>query len=484
MSESNGTWGQLAEHDEEAASAWDSYSPLPDEGENATLDAFVRRKNLTIPGLVRVGARLADDHVLVFGYEAALKYRDMNNGLKWSRMGSTFPRLKIVRAGTEPTEQVIVCEGETDAARLTVAYDVDVAVLPAGARRVTQEYVDQLAGYPIVLVGLDDDEAGAAGTAKLAEALPQAIAWRPEGSGDWCDTADEDLPELVTEAPEIPEAATLPLIVPAGDLFTLEMPEIASWFDGAVLPVGGTMVLHGWAKTFKSFIAFDMMASLAQGQPWCGFDATEEPCRVLVVQFEIPPPYYRERIAGLREQAEDDALFDENFLTYMPLSRPRIVAGHVPEEDKFLHAIEEAGVQVVLFDPLRRMTGGADMNDEKDMRKVLGFFERINDLGVTVVYSHHDGKEAARSRGGEALGMTGSGAIAGDPDSIVSIALPRGEKWGESTRMNLNFLLRNAPSPEPRGMEIHETGRISYQDEPHGQDEDDSPDSDGDYPPI
>ena len=482
MGESNGTWGSLVEHDEDAAATWDTYAPLPDPGENPVLDAFCRRKRLTIAALVRVGAKLADDHVIAFGYDRAIKYRDMNDGRRWSRIGSTFPALKLVRTGLDSSPQVVVCEGETDGARLTAAYDCDVAILPAGARAMPPAYVDQLRPYPAVLVGPDDDEAGHAGRDKLLAALPQASEFRPAGGGDWCETDDDELPALPTDTPEIAELVTA-LVVPAGEMLVMEVPEIASWFEHDILPVGGSLVVHGWVKSFKSFLTFDMLSSLAQGVPWCEFAPAEEACRTLVVQYEVPWQYYRDRVATLRENAKHPELFDEHFFTYSPLVRPQLVAGNTQQEDAFLRELEAAEIQVVLFDPLRRMAGHADLNAENEIRKLLGFFERINNLGITVIYTHHDSKDSARARGGDALGMTGSGAIAGDPDSIVSIALPPGDTWGESTRRNLHFTLRNSPAISSRSMAIHESGYLTYSTEPYG---DFSPDGDDsqDLPPI
>jgi RecA-family ATPase len=70
-----------------------------------------------------------------------------------------------------------------------------------------------------------------------------------------------------------------------------------------------------------------------------------------------------------------------------------------------------------MIDPIRRGMGFASMNDENEVRKMLAFFERMNDEGITVVATHHNRK--ANSRGGEMDAMTGSGAFAGDADTVV-----------------------------------------------------------------
>ena len=470
MGESNGPWGQLAEHDAEAAAQWDRYTILPEAGENPVLDAFCRRKNITIRSLIRQGARLSEDHVLCYPYEKALKFRDMNSGSMWSVAGAEFPAMKLLWQGTEASDSVIICEGETDGARLIEAYDCDVAIMPAGALNVTFPYVDQVRGYSIVMLGLDNDAAGNEGIAKWQGQLPHAVVFRPKGGEDWCATPDAELPPLVTEAP-----AAAVMLVSAADLMVLDVPEIASYFTGALLPIGGSMVIHGWAKALKSFVSMDGMSKLATGVEWMGFTNEEEPVKVAVLQYEIPWPYYQQRVAGMREAADSEGKlteFDENFFTYSPLVRPQLIAGNTAQEDEVLRNLTAAGIQVFLADPVRRMAGHADLNSEQDVRKILGFFERLNDNGITVIYTHHDNKGGATpgATGGSA-DMTGSGAFAGDPDSIVNLTLPRGERWETSRLRNISYLLRNAPSPGMKGMEIHENGTLTYSDMPHGMEE-------------
>jgi 5S rRNA maturation endonuclease (ribonuclease M5) len=459
MGDSNAEWGELAQHDDELAEAYDSLGPLPESGENPILDAFVTRKHITLNSLVRLGARLAGPDVLAFGFPGGIKFRNIVTDKRWSYAGSEFKRLKIVRHGTEPSSTVIVAEGETDAARLTDHYDADVAVLPAGAdpRPHTQAYVAQLSEYELVLLGQDDDVAGDAGAAILAHELPQSVRFAPP-NGDWCDS--HELPPLPSSS-ELPVSVEMKLLVPAGELLSLEPPPMISWFEHGLLPVAGSLILHGWAKSFKSFLALDLLSALSQGQDWAGFEPTEEPCRVAILQYEIPWAYYQQRIQLLSAAAREPALFDSNFHTFTPLRRPQFVAGNVGQEDIILKALETNDIQAFLLDPVRRATGVADLDKEKEVRPLLHFFERVQDLGVTVITCHHDNKTFARQGGGNPLGMTGSGSFSGDFDTIVSISLPKG-KTIEDPERNMHFLMRNAPSVGARGMQMGDDGHIVY----------------------
>lgn len=471
MAESDGAWGHLAEHDDEMAQAWDALSPLPEAGENPVLDAFLERKNLSLQSVLRLGAKLADGDVIAFGYDRGIKYRSMLDGKMWSYLGSEWPHMKIVRAGEKPTEQIIVCEGETDGARLATEYDCDVGIMPGGARNFPESMGQQLDGYKQVLLGLDKDEAGEAGCEKIRQYHKHTVRFPAPGAGDWSDAEGDKLPPLPALEQADERDLSSELLVPAGVMLEMEVPEVASWLEHAILPIGGQMILHGWAKSFKTFSALDLVTRLAQGQDWCCFEPTEEPIRVGIVQFEITWPYYHQRMLQLRAAAPEPDLFNENVFTWTPMMRPQLVAGNRKLEDRMLKAFVEAELQIVLIDPIRRAIGQADLNAENEVRKMLGFFQRIQDQGITVIATHHDNKEGARAGGGSAVNMTGSGSFAGDADTIVSVELPRGESLNESKRRNFNFLLRNAPSIGARSMEIQEDGHIVYDRHPYNPDE-------------
>ena len=466
MGQSNAEWGYLP--DDEQREAWDSFEPLPAPGVNAPLDSFCKRKRIAIGDLVRVGARLSTPTVLAFAFPGGLKFRDIVTDQRWNYVGSTFDELKIIRSITatdpgHPADYVLVCEGETDAARLSAHYDGDVAVLPTGAMGWRDSYVQQLEGYERVYVATDADKAGDTGADRILAAIGRGQRFRPP-AGDWCEV-EGPLPPLPA-APEIPTG----ILVPALAVIELETPDEPSYFDNAILPLAGTLMLHGPYKSFKSWIALDLMAALAQGEAWALFEARQGPIRAAVLNFEIPLPYYQVRLREMRQQAKFRDEFDQNLLTYTPGIRPQLVAGDRKSEDPIIRNLLEAQAGVVLIDPVRRAIGFADPNAENEVRKMLRFAERLNDYGIAVVLVHHDNKEGDKYGGGDPRYMTGSGAWAGDVDGIVSLSLPRGEPRDTGTRRNLHFLLRNAQSPSSRGFELDGT-RATYSLSPYDEDE-------------
>lgn len=472
MGDSNGAWGQLAEHDDERAEVWDKLAPIPEPGENPALDAFVARKHLTHASLVRVGTRMAAYDVLAFAGPGYIKYRNVVNDQRWSYPDCDWSKLRIIRAGAAQARTVLVSEGESDSARLTDAYapsGADVAILPAGAGYFPSGYAAQLSSYELVLAALDTDEAGERGAQHIVTTIPQAQRFAPPAN-DWCAVDPDDLPPLPSPE-DFSDQIEMKVLVSAGEMLDLEPPTMISWFEQAVLPVGGQLILHGWAKSYKSFLTMDLLASLSQGEDWCGFEPAEEPCTVALLQYEIPWAFMQSRIRLLHANARKPDLFDSNFLAFTPMRRPTFVAGNVAQEDAMLMALETHHVQVFCLDPIRRATGSADLNSEKDVRPLLNFFARLQDNGITVISCHHDNKTYSRQGGGDPLGMTGVGAFAGDADTIVSVSLPKGVTIEEPVR-NLRFTTRNAPTIGSRGMRMTDAGMLVYSTTPHGLEDD------------
>lgn len=195
MSESNSHWGEVAAHDDEMAAVWDRFERLPEPGQHDLLDVLCEQKHITIGALVKVGARMADTNVLAFAGPGYMKYRGLLDGRKWGYIGSEYPQFKLVPAGA-PSDTIIVVEGETDAARLTLAYPgVDIAMLPNGVDCITTAYGAQLERYERVVIATDADEGGERGAANVRALRPDAVRLVPPAK-DWCAIEGDVFPEL------------------------------------------------------------------------------------------------------------------------------------------------------------------------------------------------------------------------------------------------------------------------------------------------
>lgn len=454
MSESNGTWGAAAS--DELREAIDNLDPLPPPGEVEPLDLFLTSKNITHAGLLRVGVRWSPPFTLVYLGPGYVKYRDLSTGRRWTSIEHRdFSRLRVVHHdGRSDAEVCLIAEGETDAAWLSEHYTgCDVAILPSGSESFQESHVAQVAGYKQIIAMTDNDRAGIAGAARIQGLLPVTQVLHPTAK-DWCEQNE------IVELPPLEEQPRL--FVSLRVLREMEIPEVLSYFDNAILPIGGQAMIHGWAKSYKSYLAFDLAACLAQGVEWCGFEFTGgEPAKVGIVQYEIKFPYYKQRMAQLYEAATYPGLLDDNYFTFKPLIYPDLKAGNQAQLEVLMREIEAAEIQVIVIDPIRQTLSGADMNSEQDASMLRNLVEPIKSMGVSVVLTHHDNKAAGRQGGGDPLGMTGSGAFAGDADTIISVSVPK-EMTVKDCYRNLDFTLRNAPAPATRSMRFTEDERLAY----------------------
>ena len=160
---------------------------------------------------MRVGARLSEHGVLVFAAPGGLKFRDIPTGRRWNHIESEFRGPKIIEGTASEHEVLIIAEGETDAARLTILYpEADVALLTVGANWRSHYDHTRMAQYPQVLIGTDGDAAGDAFSETMKRLIPHAQRFAPtEGRTDWCEIETEN------EAPELPGP---PAVRHAGEL--------------------------------------------------------------------------------------------------------------------------------------------------------------------------------------------------------------------------------------------------------------------------
>ena len=445
-----------------AVEVWEKLEPLPAPGERELVDLLCERKRISHDALVRVGARYNEaTEEVAYRYGEIVRFRNLITGkVRSFPLGGSYTEMKMLyRNPAEPSDVVVVCEGETDAARLWARYlDADIAVMPAGAETFKPRYKEQIEGYSRVLVGLDNDANGAGdrGARKIMAALPQAERFSPAPDNDWCDK--ETLPPLPVP-PKPP-----PIVVWGTELFDWDYPEKPSYLENALLPIGGILLLHGWKGSFKSWLVFDLAVALAEGGRWAEFETThtDDPPKVGILQFEIPPTYYAERFKFLQKDMERPELVS-NIAHFSPYDwPPEFVAGSKKYEEKYLKLITEAGIEVMIFDPIRQMVGAKSMNDEEIQQTLVRFFKRLNSEGITVIATHHDSKSSTKDDGGGSLlSATGASNVITAADTVVSVKLPKGDDLEMSKRRTLKFKVRGAADPSPKHFSM-EDDKLSY----------------------
>lgn len=462
---SDGDWGAAtdkgaARHDEWIQATF----PLTSSTLPEPIVRFARDRGLEPVDLARVGARWQHPATLVYYFDGGLKYRDVINDVRWNEEGARFDHARIVRHRGEEVLGAIVAEGETDAAALARhAPSWDIAVLPAGARRVPPGLGAQLRSYPSVLVALDADEAGDAGSVSLHDLVPRARRLRPPDGTDWC---------AVLAARTDPEPWN-PLDLadsPVRSVFSLRELVGADlgerydnhYFAGGILPIRGQLVFHGALKSLKSVVMGDMLKAIAAGLPfadWYEWLPSSEGARVLLFQFEITPYDYQQRVMKVVTDVADGAARErllDNFGVFHLADNqmPRLRADDT-FLDQVLAAAEEHQAAVLAFDPLQRMTGSANVDKSNEMDALLDAYSELQARGFTVIYAHHNNKQGANTAG--AYSMVGTQRFGSDADAVCSLYRPRSAMDDDNNKgikqRNFTWTLRSGAT-EGRSVEV------------------------------
>lgn len=444
---------------------WNGYAPLPEPGVSRPFDNFLAEKGLTRDDLARIGTRWVPQAqgggALAYLFPDGIKYRTLD-GRRWAEDDVSWQSgKKVSLTPNAPPPTVVIAEGETDGAAILSqgaarpsagsddrAHDADpgdaktrqvlglggeggwdVIILPAGAKHIPANLKAQCEPYARVLVALDNDPPGEEGANALLELLPNARrVLPPVGHKDWGAALAAD-PTLLDTSGWAPFEVRPPRrVFSVREVIAADLGTYAenNWFDGDICPIGGEVIIHGPIKSLKSVVATDLAVGITTGTAFAGyldFCRPEGPGRVLMIQFEIPPRGFQQRLNGVLKTipvAQRD-LFLDNFMVYgvADRSRPRLKMQDKGFVASIRRAVEEAEADVVMFDPMQRMTGGANADKAHEMEPILDVFSQLQDAGLTVVYTHHDTKSGGNDTA--AYNMSGSQRFGADADSICSL---------------------------------------------------------------
>lgn len=311
---------------------------------------------------------------------------------------------------------VVLVEGEKCADALErVGVEATTAMGGAKADPAKTDW-SPLAGKQVI-VWEDNDTAGSGLSERVRPYLETLgcdvqVMPIPAGKPDKWDAADavsagEDVQALLAKVQ--PRTAPAPLrfrILSIDELVNVKPPE---WRIDGVFPTHGSSTLYGAFETFKTFIALDMMLSLACGRDWQG--RTIKPCSVLYVAGEGQTGLGL-RVAGWlaahgveRRSARFRGL-------------PEAVALPTPgDQDDVLRAIDamDDPPEVIVWDTVTRMTGGGSLNDEKDAQAYVRGMDRIrNATGAHMFNVGHSGKDKEK-------GILGSIVLPAAMETIICV---------------------------------------------------------------
>lgn len=212
--------------------------------------------------------------------------------------------------------------------------------------------------------------------------------------------------ELFEQFPEPP-----PLLVAGSD------PERER--DGAVLAIGGLGVMGSTSKAGKTWAAIDLALAVASGRSWLNHFHCHQG-RVLYVNMELGGYQFIDRMEqvmtkrGLRNQ-DIAGNFQILHLRNAAISSIEQVGRHVAHRSE--------PFDLIILDPLYKLLGDRDENSNGDMgefmQTIRESFCRQDKTAVMIVHHFPKGDMSRRNSLDK---FAGAGAIARDPDVLLTIA--------------------------------------------------------------
>jgi hypothetical protein len=202
-----------------------------------------------------------------------------------------------------------------------------------------------------------------------------------------------------------------------------------------ILHQGCKMILGGTSKSNKSWCLLDLAMSVASGQPWWGRKCTKLP--VVYINFELQPWALAERLGALclaRTECKGmgKSLHVWNLRGHnadITLLRPKL------EEQLARHQFG-----LIILDPAYKVLGNRDENANGEIASLMNEFEALaQKTGAAIVVAHHFAKGDSTAKSAMDR-MSGAGAWARDPDSIMVLT-----PHEEPDCFTVTSILRNLP---------------------------------------
>ena len=323
----------------------------------------------------------------------------------WGPIASAHIALKGIEGDTAGT-----CEGiETG---LAVQESAGIPIL-AGINAGNMAELQLPPGIKVLHIFMDLDppkgkpgrkrQAGQEAAQALAERYAAAgltvYLHRPEGAGwpDFLDMfvdpeygPDSILARFEQQAAFVDDPSTRGSVL-LSEWLLLELPRPPEIIHG-ILPMGLTFCMYGPPKIGKSWWILQAAYCAALGIPLAGIPTTRT--RVLLVQYEIPSPYFHERCT-IMAKALDVKAADMSWLRVWNLrgkdSRHNLAETMIEE-------LRNTRSELLVLDPFYKLLMG-DENNAVDVTPLLMAFDEVCTVtGCALMYLHHTPKGLAGDR--------------------------------------------------------------------------------------
>jgi hypothetical protein len=229
---------------------------------------------------------------------------------------------------------------------------------------------------------------------------------------------------------------TEPDLLPVVRAVELRDPELhRRWLVESLWARAGVGIVGGAPKCCKSWLALDLVLSVASNTPCLGRFAVQDSGPVLIYMAEDAPSDVKQRLAGLCNR-RGLSLAD---LPLGVVTAPSLRLDLDRDRLRIDRTLRQHKPRVVLLDPFVRLHR-IDENSAEEVSALLAFLremQREHDAAIVVV--HHARKAAA---GGAGQALRGSGDFHAWTDSALYIRR-------HAEHLGVTVEHRSAPAPDP-----------------------------------
>ena len=237
----------------------------------------------------------------------------------------------------------------------------------------------------------------------------------------------------------IPDASAEPLpVLRAADL-DRQVPE-ARWLVQSIWGRAAVGIVGGPPKSYKSWWGIDMAVSVASATACLRQFPVDDPGPALIYLAEDSLPDVRSRIEAI---CQSRGLAIEALDLHV-ITVPGLRLDQQRDRDRLTATLDGLRPRMLLLDPLVRLHR-LDENSSLEISGLLGFLRELQrGFDSAVVLVHHAGKKHHAQPG---QSLRGSGDLHAWTDSSAYLS------WRRHTLV-LTVEHRNAPAPEPLGLEL------------------------------
>jgi len=375
----------------------------------------------------------------------------------------------------------LICEGEKDCGtldaltlfadrpdlRVASTTNSEGAWQPKHAPKWLTQYSPYFAGK-MVIIFEDNDESGRVWADYVAlQVYPFAHSVRrvafpelPEKGDvtDWmADHTAEELQKRITSAPawhpSLDAPPTREMLIPA-TRFSKHAEDEIDWLVKGVIQRGASGFIAANPKAGKSWVALDMLISLATTCPWmdfeiprairCGYVSREDGANLTAWRF-------RQLLNGKRDGKPE--LIEQNLYINSRRETPQFFLDCEEDVQELISDIKRLSLEFVMLDVFNRIHT-ADENDNQAMSAVMAQVIKLSTVsGASIGIVHHYSKS---TEGNMTQRLRGAGAIGGFAEWQIGVAMAEQER---KIRM-MEFETKAAEPEEPIYFQI-QSGKLS-----------------------